>query len=570
MKRGKTGRLIERSMLGAVALTMWLGCEVVAADGPPPNIGTTLRGIEQKRPAAPTQSRPSLEVDGTTRDAMAAPSTTRFRVSSVRVSGATAFTDLELLPLVDGIAGRDVSLGDLEAAAARITQFYRAHGYPVAHAYVPAQSVEHGGVEIAVLEGRYGKLDVRNHTRLADSVVRSTLRAPAHDNVIETAPLDRDMLLLKDLAGVAVAATLTPGERVGASDLVVDITSAPTWSGTLEADTFGNDYTGERRIGGSVAAANLTGRGDLLTVRGLISQDSGLWYGRAAYQMALSGGRLRAGGALSHTHYSLGDKFKSLDANGDADIYTLFLQYPLIRSTRTNVDVQTAFNYFDLQDSIDAVSADNPRSLRSVTLGVSGSRNDDFFGGGTSAASFAFGRGVVDLRDDTAALIDAATAQTNGDFDTVTYSLLRLQNVAERLQLYLALQGQYASKNLDSSQKFVLGGPNSVRAYAQGVGVGDEALLGTAELRYWLPARGWLVHDQVFAFFDGGSVHVNQDPYLPTENHVNLYGAGIGADLETGFGINVRGSVAWQLGSDPAVESTGSSPRAWIQIVKVL
>jgi hemolysin activation/secretion protein len=566
----RKGDPLRRITLGLFGLTIWLGCEITSAEGPPPNIGSTVREIEQRRPAVPPQRKPSLEVEGRTRAATEPGDATRFRVTSIRIGGATAFSDLELLPFLDGIAGRAVTLAELEAGAARITQFYRSHGYPVARAYVPAQNVENGAVEIAVLEGRYGKLDVRNHTRLLDSVVRSTLRAPAADNVIETAPLDHDMLLLKDLAGVAVEATLTPGELVGTSDLVVDITAAPTWSGTLEADTFGNDYTGELRFGGSVVAANLAGRGDLLTVRGLISQDSGLWYGRAAYQMALSGGRLRAGAALSHTHYSLGEKFKSLDADGDADVYTAFVQYPLVRSTRTSIDLQAAFNYFDLQDSIDAVDSDNPRSLKSASIGISGGRNDDFFGGGINAASLSFARGDLDLEDDIAASIDDATAQTAGDFDTVMYSVLRLQNLAERLQFYVALQGQYASKNLDSSQKFVLGGPNSVRAYEQGVGVGDQALLGTVELRYWLPARGWLVRDQVFVFFDGGSVHVNEDPYLPTENQIDLYGAGIGVNLETRFGINVRGSVAWEIGSDPAVDSSGSSPRAWVQLVKAL
>ena len=205
-----------------------------------------------------------------------------------------------------------------------------------------------------------------------------------------------------------------------------------------------------------------------------------------------------------------------------------------------------------------------------MTLSVSGSHNDDFFGGGISAASLAFGHGNLGVKDDTAALIDQATAQTDGDFDTVIYSVLRLQNLAERLQLYLTVQGQYASKNLDSSQKFVLGGPNAVRAYAQGVGVGDEALLGTAELRYWLPVRGWLTRDQLFVFFDGGRIHVNTDPFLPTHNEVDLYGAGIGINLDTVFGVQVRGSVAWEIGSDPAVDSSGGGPRGWIQIVKVL
>ena len=564
MKHLPTGR-----WLGPVALTIALGCAAVAAAEPPPSIGTTIREIEQKRPAVPPKSDPSLQVDST-RHALAASAGATFRVSSVRISGATAFSDLELLPLVAGIAGRDVSLADLEAAAARITQFYRANGFPVARAYVPAQKIDAGSVEIAVLEGRYGKLDVRNDSRLSDSIIRDTLRAPAADHVIETAPLDRDLLLLKDLAGASVTATLTPGEAVGTSNLVVDLASTSMLSGTLEADNFGNKYTGELRYGGSVAAANLAGRGDVLTVRGLISEESGLWYGRAAYQIPIAGNGLLAGGAVSHTYYSLGEKFDALNADGDANIYTLFLRYPVLRSTRANLDVQTAFNYYDLEDDVGAANTVDPRWLRSATLSVSGNVRDDWFGGAINAATLSFGNGTVQLRDDVAETIDRATAQTKGNFDTILYSLLRLQNVTDSLQLYLAVQGQYASKNLDPSQKFVLGGPNAVRAYAQGSGVGDDGVLGTAELRYTLAPRGWLTRPQVFAFFDGGSIHVNADPYLPTENHVDLYGAGVGVNLDTVFGLSVRGSVAWRVGSDPAVDSSDSSSRGWLQIVKTL
>jgi len=560
-----TGRWI-----GLLVLTMSLGGIAAAADTPPPNIGTTIREIEQKRPAVPPQSKTPLQVEGTTRQAMDASAATTFHVSSVRISGATAFTDMELLQLASGVAGRDVTLADLEAAAARITQFYHANGFPVARAYVPAQSVAGGSVEIAVLEGRYGNLDVRNDSRLSESLVRSTLRAPAEGDLIATRPLDRDLLLLKDLAGVSVVATLTPGQAVGTSDLVVDIGSTPTWTGTLEADNFGNRYTGELRYGGSVAAANLAGRGDLLTVRGLISEDSGLWYGRAAYQIPLSGSGLRAGAAFSHTYYSLGERFSSLDADGDADIYTLFLQYPLLRSTRANLDVQTSVNYYDLDDNIDATNSVDPRSLRSVTLSVSGNIRDDFFGGAINAATVALGRGDLDLRNDTAATIDRATAQTNGTFNTVVYSALRLQNVGNALQLFVAMQGQYASKNLDPSQKFVLGGPNAVRAYAQGVAVGDEGLLGTAELRYSLPPYRWLTRPQVYGFFDGGRIRVNTDAFLPTDNHINLYGAGVGVNFDTVWGLTVRGSVAWRIGSDSAVDSSNSNSRGWIQVVKSL
>jgi len=552
-------------IVGFLALAVSLGC---GAAEMPPDIGTTVREIERQRPVPPPKSDSSLNVEQKARPALDAAAGVTFKVTSVRISGATAFTDMQLLPLTDGIAGNEVTLADLERAADRITHFYRTNGFPVARAYVPAQSIDRGGVEIAVLEGRYGKLDVRNHSRLSDRLVADTLRAPDTDRVIETSPLDHDLLVLKDLSGISVAATLTPGERVGTADLVVDVAATPTYSGTLESDNYGNRYTGESRYGGSVAAANLAGRGDLLSVRGLISQDSGLWYGRAAYQIPVTGGGLSVGGALSHTYYSLGERFDALDADGDANIYTAFAQYPLVRSVRGSLDVQTAYNYFDLEDNVNSTNSVNPRRLQSATLSVSGSLRDDWFGGAINAASIAYGHGELHLQNSLAAQIDDATAQSEGSFDTAMYSLLRLQNVTGALQLYLGFQGQYASKNLDSSQKFVIGGPTAVRAYDQGVGVGDEGLLGTAELRYSLPTYRWFTRPQIVAFFDGGSVRVNVDRFLPTQNRIELYGAGVGVNVDIPYGFALHGSVAWQIGSDAGIDESNSGAQGWIQLVK--
>ena len=114
----------------------------------------------------------------------------------------------------------------------------------------------------------------------------------------------------------------------------------------------------------------------------------------------------------------------------------------------------------------------------------------------------------------------------------------------------------------------MLGGPNAVRAYDQGAGIGDEGLLGTAELRYSLPAFGWLTHPQVFAFFDGGRVRVNTDRFLPTQNHIELYGAGVGLNVDIVYGFALRGSMAWQVGSDSGVDESNSGAQGWLQLVK--
>jgi hemolysin activation/secretion protein len=56
--------------------------------------------------------------------------------------------------------------------------------------------------------------------------------------------------------------------------------------------------------------------------------------------------------------------------------------------------------------------------------------------------------------------------------------------------LYASFSGQRASKNLDSSEEFFLGGPNGVRAYPQGEGAGDEGWLSRLELRHGAGPHG--------------------------------------------------------------------------------
>ena len=108
--------------------------------------------------------------------------------------------------------GKDVGFADLEQAAARISRYYREHGYMVARAYIPAQTVTTDGVvEIAVIEGRFGKVELDNKSRVRDSVARGYLDAFPGTLVTQPA-LERKMLLLNDLPGVGEArATLRPG-----------------------------------------------------------------------------------------------------------------------------------------------------------------------------------------------------------------------------------------------------------------------------------------------------------------------------------------------------------------------
>src|ERR1700730_8663285 len=85
---------------------------------------------------------------------------TRVLVSRFVVTGVSAFPPEQLRPLLAEGEGRELTLAELEGFAARLTAFYREHGYILARAYVPAQEMRGGVVELAVLEGRVGTIDI--------------------------------------------------------------------------------------------------------------------------------------------------------------------------------------------------------------------------------------------------------------------------------------------------------------------------------------------------------------------------------------------------------------------------
>lgn len=490
------------------------------------------------------------------------------RVEALRVTGATLFTEAELIPATGFAPGRDLTLPELRNAAAQITRFYNERGYVLAQAYLPAQDVVAGVVTVAVVEGRYGTIDLRNRSGLSDDVVEGLLSGLNSGDPVAIAPLERRLLLLSDTPGVAVQSTLSPGAAVGTSDLTVDLTPAPRIFGSLEADNAGNRYTGAYRFGGSLNYANLTGLGDLISLRVLTSTE-GLAYGRAAWQAPV--GEATVGVAWTHMQYDLGREFEVLDAGGTADIFSVFASYPLIRSRSANLYALASFDAKFLTDEIGLVSQVSDKEIRSFTVGLRGDSRDSFGGGGWNAGSLSLTSGALDIESPAERAADALTARTQGGFSKLQYAVSRLQTVSGPLSIYGALRGQVAANNLDASEKMVLGGAYAVRAYPEGEAYGDEGYVATVEARLaldqWtgsLPGRF-----QMIAFVDGGEVDFAHDPWFPGPNTSRRSGGGVGINWFGPDDLTIRASYARRFNDQPSTSGPDEQGRAWFQIVKL-
>ena len=99
-----------------------------------------------------------------------------------------------------------------------------------------------------------------------------------------------------------------------------------------------------------------------------------------------------------------------------------------------------------------------------------------------------------------------------------------------------------ASKNLDSAEKFYLGGASGVRAYPSSEGGGAEGQLASLELRARLPQNFALS-----AFYDWGHVTVNRNNGFTGASALNAYtlqGAGLTAAWFASFGLNLKATWA--------------------------
>lgn len=550
-----------------VALALIATTQAAHAQQEVPGAGTQLRQLPQ--PTAPEKPAPNLDIQRPAAPADAADAGASVRVTSLRVTGQTVFSEAELLAATGFAPGGDLTLGQLRTLAVRISEHYHARGYFLTQAYLPAQSIENGIVTIAVLEGRYGKIDSRNGARISDRTVAGALDGLDTGDLVANAPLERRLLLLSDTPGVRVKSTLVPGAEVGTADLIVETSPAPMLSGSLEADNAGSRYTGRYRFGGTLNVNNPGGYGDLLSLR-LLASDAGLAYGRASYQVPV--GDATVGVAYAHLRYSLGREFELLEGTGTADIVSAFASYPLVRSRRANLYALAAFDYKMLRDEIGVVSSISRKRIPAVTLGLSGDSRDSFGGRGSNVYSIGWTTGRLQIRSPAERAVDAATARSAGGFNKVQAAFARVQSVAGPLSLYAGVRGQLAFDNLDSSEKIQLGGAYGVRAYPEGEAFGDSGYVATLEARLLLDA---LVGDslpgevELFGFVDTGEVRYAQDPWFAGSNHArrSAYGAGIAWMAPEGFLL--KATYARKLGSAPATSGPDSDGRFWFQIVKL-
>ena len=500
----------------------------------------------------------------------------RVKVQQFSFTGNTLYPEEALQTQVQEFIGKELNFEELNEAATKVRAFYRTRGYFLAQAYLPQQAIRDGRVEIGIIEGRVGQveLDRREGTRIDDRFLAGILAAHLKQGqIITETGLERPLLIINDLPGAQVTSEIRPSRTLGAADLRVNVSQVgSTFNGSVDADNQGNRFTGEYRVGATLNWNTPLGGGDQATFRGFVS-DEGMWYTRFAYLVPVGFWGTRIGVSWSKFEYRLTKDFANLNANGEGEVKSIYGFHPIVRTRNSNVILQVAYEDKKLIDRIESQSSLEERNIGAGKLGLVGDFRDGFLGGGLNAYSFLATRGQLDIAPPSVLALDVGPTghNTEGAFVKYNVEARRLQRVTDAASILFSISGQRATKNLASAEKFSLGGANGVRAYPVGEATADIGLIATAEGRYIWPGVKIFGGDlTLLAFYDHGWARINETA-LPsdTENNRSIGGYGFGVSAGQDGGFLVRASAAWASSSDkPQSDPAVRVPRVWVQAIK--
>ncbi|MCM8822592.1 MAG: BamA/TamA family outer membrane protein [Candidatus Omnitrophica bacterium] len=496
--------------------------------------------VKPSIPQIEVPPRPEMEIKDTT---------TKIKVSKFKITGNTRISTYDLSKIVRSYEGREMTLVEIKAVADRITSEYREKGYFLARAYIPAQKIQNGVVEIAVIEGNVDKITIKGNKYYTNKFIRSQMQPVIAEQVISRDNLQKSLLNLNENPKLNVNATLSPGSTIGTVDINLDVKDSVPYNLVLYYNNFGSEFTGRGRLGASLDIGNLTKHGDILSLGIVLPHPD--WdfsfYRKIGYSFPVNGYGTRLGLNFADMNYEVGKDLAILGIEGDSRVFELSLTHPFIKRTDCKLTAGASLAIKNYENYIlgQKTAEDN---LSMLGIGVSRERIrqnardmiavNAYFGLGGMFG----GMGEHPKKP--------SKPGADNTFLKLTLDAARTMRLGN-CSLILRGSGQWANQTLAIGEKFAIGGPDSVRGYPQSEYLGDKGYALSAELRTPVWPGEFILNKyaQWAFFFDWAGVEL-ENPLIGEKSSQTLsgYGAGIRAfyknfDLRFDAGFPIKGKI---------------------------
>ena len=491
-------------------------------------------------------------------------------VKTINVLGVTLIKDSEIRAIVAPYENTEVTIDQLQEAANKITDVYRSKGYITSRAYLPPQKIAVGAVEIRVLEGAMGSIEVKGNKWFKSRLIlrRITLKKgePFNYNTLR-----QNLININDVPDRAAKAVLVPGKEPGTTDVVLEVKDRLPIHAGFTWDDFGSRYIGGQRYLVQFTDNNLLGFDDKLTFQYQLAQSSRYFLKNIRYLFPISG-NTEIGAFASLSRIKLGKEFEDLDARGKSQVYSLFADSKVFDTENFDISLSGGFDYKNITNIQEGAVTSEDR-LRIVKGGFNIDQSDNY---GRTLLTYELDYGIPGIMG--GLKTESTTSSRNGaggKFVKNTVNLLRLQKLPFSSSLLWKNSLQFSPYILTAAEEFQLGGIVNVRGYPPAEVVGDSGAAMTWEWStpfYFIPKNMKFPFSKAKAydalrfvtFYDWGDVHLRR-PLASEEKSKTLRSVGCGMRINLPEDFSLRLEFAWALDQTP---SDGDRQHTWAQVSK--
>lgn len=515
------------------------------------------------------------EVEGETKPVPAVPLAGEEKafVKTIKVTGAVLIPEARVWSIVLPFEDRELTLTEMQKVADLVTDAYRQRGYVTSTAVLPPQKIRDNVLEIRVIEGMVGEVDVREARYFRQSFIRKAIRMDK-GQPFNANRLRYYLSKLNEHPDRNIKAVLAPGKEQGSTDIILQVKDRLPLHARIDYDNLGSRYLRKNRYSLTLTDNNLFGFDDIFSVQYQVSDASDYRLLSGRYLIPVND-RVKMGFFAAKSGLSLGKEFREVMARGKSETYSIYTIFDLVRRNDLTVSLNTGFDYKDAVN-LQMTDVESKDRMRVARAGLDVDYSDSLMGGGRSILSPEVDFGIPGMfggseaKDD-----DASRVGAGGKFVKYGLSFLRLQNLPKEATLLWKNSAQVSPYVLTATEQFQLGGIANVRGFPSADKVGDEGYTTTFELT--VPPYGLnrslrvpFTNDKIYdtfrlaAFYDWGYARLHR-PQAGEQEDNTLSAAGCGLRVNLTNDFTLRLDLAWPLTTTP-VDNKHLHP--WLQVAK--
>jgi hemolysin activation/secretion protein len=446
-------------------------------------------------------------------------------VKEFEFSGNTVFTDAQLGEITAPYVGREITSEELEEVRHQLTLLYVNQGYVNSGAVVPDQTVEDGKVQMELVEGTLGKINVQGTKTLDPDFIRERLALGAGPPLNVKQLSERLQIIVQEPQVARINADLQPGDRPGEANLLANVEESRPYSLNVVFDNHVVPSLGDVRGVVQGRIYNMTGWGDVLSVEAEFAEGLNDLFGVYSRPFTPQGTRFYITGEIEDT--KVVNDFEFLKIKSEFWTAGFGFSHPVYQTARDRLVLSAGLDRrhsqtfllgrgFAFSPGVEPDGTSNTAPLRFSQEWLSRTRNQIF----AARSTFSFGLDWL-----------GATSNPSGEPSGEYFAWLGQMQWARVLdsrgtRLLVRANGQYTPDPLLPMEQFSVGGARSVRGYEENQLVRDTGFSASIEIRYPLLRKQGRSTLQLAAFFDAGGAWSN-DRSTPDPKTIAAPGIGL-------------------------------------------